>query len=131
MEDALRQERDASQRYLGVVGSIVIVVRQDQTVSLINPAGCQLLGYRQEDIIGANWFDRFLPERLRVSAKAHFASLIAETTDLIKSQESMVLTRSGEERIIAWRNTVLRIPRVTSPAPCRPVRMSVSGGRLK
>lgn len=108
MEDALRQERDASQRYLGVVGSIVIVVRQDQTVSLINPAGCQLLGYRQEDIIGANWFDRFLPERLRVSAKAHFASLIAETTDLIKSQESMVLTRSGEERIIAWRNTVLR-----------------------
>lgn len=108
MEDALRQERDASQCYLGVVGSIVIVVRQDQTVSLINPAGCQLLGYRQEDIIGANWFDRFLPERLRVSAKAHFASLIAETTDLIKSQESMVLTRSGEERIIAWRNTVLR-----------------------
>ncbi len=108
MEDALRQERDASQRYLGVVGSIVIVIRQDQTVSLINQAGCQLLGYRQEDIIGANWFDRFLPERLRVNAKAYFTRLIAEKIDLIKSLESVVLTRSGEERIVAWRNTVLR-----------------------
>ena len=108
MEDALRQERDASQRYLGVVGSIVIVIRQDQTVSLINPAGCQLLGYRQEDIIGANWFDRFLPERLRAKAKIHFTRLIAGTIDLIKSLESVVLTQSGEERIIAWRNTVLR-----------------------
>ena len=108
MEDALRQERDASQRYLGVVGSIVIVIRQDQTVSLINQAGCQLLGCPQEDIIGANWFDRFLPERLRVNAKAYFTRLIAEEMDLIKSLESVVLTRSGEERIVAWRNTVLR-----------------------
>jgi diguanylate cyclase (GGDEF)-like protein/PAS domain S-box-containing protein len=108
MEDALRQERDASQRYLGVVGSIVMVIRQDQTVSLINQAGCQLLGYRQEEIIGANWFDRFLPERLRTNAKAHFNRLISETLDLIKSLESVVLTHSGEERIVVWRNTVLR-----------------------
>jgi len=108
MEDALRQERDASQRYLGVVGSIVIVIRQDQTVSLINQAGCQLLGYRQEQIMGANWFDRCLPERLRASAKAYFNQLIVGDIDLIKSLEGMVLTRSGEERIITWRNTVLR-----------------------
>ena len=108
MEDALRQERDASQRYLGVVGSIVIVIRHDQTVSLINQAGCQLLGCPQEDIIGANWFDWVLPERLRVNAKAYFTRLIAEKMDLIKSLESVVLTRSGEERIIAWRNMVLR-----------------------
>ena len=108
MEDALRQERDASQRYLGVVGSIVIVIRQDQTVSLINQAGCQLLGYRQEQIMGANWFERFLPERLQANAKAYFNQLIVGNIDLIKSLEGVVLTRSGEERIITWRNAVLR-----------------------
>ncbi len=108
MENALRQERDASQRYLGVVGSIVIVIRQDQTVSLINQAGCQLLDCRQESIIGVNWFDRFLPERLRTKAKAHFSRLISGNLDLISSLESVVLTCNGVERIVAWRNMVLR-----------------------
>ena len=108
MEDALRQEQDASRQYLDVVGASVVAIRSDRTVSLINQAGCRLLGYGQEEIVGSNWFERFLPERARAEVEAIFARLMAGRIEPVEYTENVVLTRSGEERIVAWHNTVLR-----------------------
>ena len=108
MESALRQERDASRRYLDIVGVSVIAIRSDGTVSLINPAGCRLLGYQPEQVVGANWFERFLPERSRAQAAAGFARLMAGLAEPVEHTESPVLARGGEERTVAWHNALLR-----------------------
>lgn len=108
MEDALRQEQDTSRLYLDVVGASVVAIRSDRTVSLINQAGCRLLDYPQEEIIGADWFERFLPERARAEVEAIFGRLMTGMIEPVEYTENVVLTRSGEERIVAWHNTVLR-----------------------
>jgi PAS domain S-box-containing protein len=67
-----------------------------------------LLGYAHEEIIGANWFERFLPERARKEVEAIFVRLMAGVITPVEYTENVVLTRSGEERTVAWHNAVLR-----------------------
>ena len=110
LEEAWQQEKEKAQRYLDIVGTIVVAIAADQTVSLINQAGCRLLGYSEAEIVGRNWFDHFLPEPVRRQVKQVFAQLTAGVVQPVEYVENAVLTRSGEERIIAWHNTLLKDP---------------------
>ncbi len=108
VEEALQREKEKAQRYLDLVGTTVVALDADQTVSLINQAGCRLLGYSEAEIIGKNWFDHFLPAAVREHVKEVFAQLMAGTVEPGEYVENIVLTRSGEERTIAWHNTILK-----------------------
>ncbi len=107
-ELALRREKELAQLYLDIVGTIIISISFDHTVSLVNQAGCRLLGYHEDEIIGTNWFERFLPERERVGVEQIFDHLMAGIIEPVRRVEGIVLTRNGEERIVSWLNTILR-----------------------
>ena len=107
-EEALRQEKELAQLYLEIVGTIIIAISSDHTVSLVNQAGCRLLGYREDEIIGTNWFSRFLPARAKPDVEEIFDHLMAGIIESVRYVEGTVLTRNGEERIVSWHNTILR-----------------------
>jgi two-component system, cell cycle sensor histidine kinase and response regulator CckA len=105
---ALRQEQAKTQQYLDLVGAAVIAINADQSVAMVNRAGCRLLEYSEEEIVGKNWFDHFLPEREREHGREVFGQLLAGRVDPVKHVENLVVTKSGEERIIAWHNSLMR-----------------------
>jgi PAS domain S-box-containing protein len=107
-EEALRTERDKVQKYFDVAGVMLLAMDVDQKVLLMNKKGCEVLGYDEKDIIGKNWFDNFLPHRLRKKVLEVFNKLVTGEIEPVEYYENPVLTKSGEERIIAWHNTVLR-----------------------
>jgi PAS domain S-box-containing protein len=107
-EDRIRKERDRAQKYLDIAGTIIVVIVSDQTVSLINKKGCEVLGYDEKEITGKNWFNTFLPERVRKEVKAVFNELMSGNIKTVEYVENPVLTKSGQERIVAWHNTVLK-----------------------
>ncbi|MFX1253617.1 MAG: PAS domain S-box protein [Promethearchaeota archaeon] len=108
LETILRQERDRAQKYLDIVGVIIVVLNSDQTIALINKKGCDILGYeKEEDVLGKNWFNQFVPERVRENVKSVFDQLMAGEIDPVEYFENPVLTKSGRERIISWHNTML------------------------
>jgi len=108
-EDALHKERDRTQHYLDVAGVALIVIGADRKASLVNQKGCEILGYeREEEIIDKDWFENFVPERLRDEMTGVFESLMAGEIEPVEYYENPVLTRDGEERIVAWHNTILR-----------------------
>jgi len=107
-ETELQEERDRAQRYLEIAGVILVVLKSDQTVELINRKGCDVLGYDPVEIVGRNWFDSFVPQKDRERTRAGFVELIAGNIDPIEYFENLVLTKNKEERIISWHNTVLR-----------------------
>ena len=104
---ALQEEKKRAQSYLDVAG-IIVVLNIDQTIALINKSGCRLLGYEEREVIGKNWFDTFIPERIRNEAKAVFSKLITGTLEGIDVYENPILSASGEERLIRWHNSLLR-----------------------
>jgi len=97
-----------AQKYLDVAGAIVVAIGAQEEVTLINQKGCDVLGYEQEEILGKNWFDNFLPEAFRDETRSVFQRLMAGEIEPVEYFENPVLTRSDEERIIAWHNTILR-----------------------
>ena len=107
-EMTVRKERDTAQRYLDISGVMFVVINSDRKVRLINRKGCEILGYREEDIIGEDWFGNFLPERIRDEVIGAFESLMAGDVESGEYHENPVLTKSGNERVISWHNCILR-----------------------
>ena len=105
---ALEQERDRAQGYLDVAGVILVVIAPDRTVSLINKKGVEILGYDENEIVGQDWFERFVPQRNREQVVTAFERLMAGEIAQIEHFENPIVIRGGEERVIAWHNTVLR-----------------------
>jgi PAS domain S-box-containing protein len=106
-QEQLQEERNRAQRYLDIAGVILLVIDTDERVALINNKGCKVLGYREKDIVGKNWFDNFVPHYAKEKLKAVFNRLIAGELEPVEYYENPVLTKSGEERLIAWHNTIL------------------------
>jgi PAS domain S-box-containing protein len=107
-EMAVREEKNKIQNYLDIAGVILVVIDANQTVSLINKKGCEILGYDEEEIIGKKWFDTFIPEKNRDGVRASFEKLMKGEIETAEYFENPILTRNGEERVIGWHNVVLR-----------------------
>ncbi len=107
-KNALVEERDRAQGYLDVAGVIIVAINRDQEVTLINEKGCEILGYNQEEILGKNWFDHFIPELNGGSVKDVFNMIMNGEIEPVEYFENKVRTSSGDTKIIAWHNTVLR-----------------------
>ncbi|MBI5663678.1 MAG: PAS domain S-box protein [Nitrospirae bacterium] len=108
LTDQIQDQKDKAQQYLDVAASILAVLDVHEKVVLINRKGCMLLECREEEIAGSNWFDTFLPERARDDARLFFRKLIADKIDHNTHSETLVLTKTGDERLIAWHNTILK-----------------------
>jgi len=107
-EAELCQERDKAQKYLDVAGVLFLVLDAKGIVTLINRKGCELLGYEENNIIGKNWFDNFLSKGIGQKVKGIFEKIMKGEIESVEYFENPVLTKSGQERQIAWHNTVLK-----------------------
>jgi PAS domain S-box-containing protein len=105
------QKADAAaleaQRYLDVAGTMLVAIDCQGMVLMINRQGCAVLGHDEASIVGTNWFDRFVPDRLRGQLKA-VQSQLTSAEPGVEYFENPVVTRDGRERLIAWHNTLLR-----------------------
>ena len=108
MEEKIRRERDKAQKYLDIAGVIFLALNMKGEVILINKKGCEILGYEEKDIIGKNWFENFIPSEQVNDVKQVFKDLTDGRKMPVKYGENAVLTRDGEEKIIAWHNTVIK-----------------------
>lgn len=106
--DELRRQKDTLQKYLDISAVMVVMIDRERKATLINRKGCEILGYREDEVIGKDWFDNFIPERSRAEVKDVFSKLISGDIEPVEYYENAVVTRSGEEKIIAWYNTVFR-----------------------
>lgn len=103
----LRQERNRAQQYLNIAGVIFVAIDEKGIVTMINRKGCDVLGYEENEIIGKDWFDLCLPERIKKEVKSIFKRLMVGQNEFVEYHENSILTKSGEERMIAWHNTIL------------------------
>ncbi len=108
VEEELRTERDRAAKYLNVADVILRALDAEGRVSLINKKGCDILGYEEQEILGKNWFDSFVPERVRDEVKDVFHKLMTGELTEGEYYENPIVNRGGEEKIIAWHNTLVR-----------------------
>ncbi len=107
---ALRNERDRAREYLNIAGVILVAIDAEQKVTMINRKGCDTLGCSESEILGANWFDTFVPSRDREATRDAFIHLMGGSLETVEHFENRLLGRDGKERLVSWHNTLLRGP---------------------
>jgi len=107
-EARLRASEAKFRNVLETISLIGLVLDQDGRILLCNDFLLRLTGWQRDEILGCNWFDRFLPEDIRLHVKVDIFLYTIRQGELQEHQENEILTRTGERRLVAWSNTVLR-----------------------
>lgn len=104
------EELHASERrfreLLEEVELIAVLLDVEGRVTFCNDFLLRLTGYEYEEVVGTQWFERFVPKQ-RADVRETFLKALRSGT-VSKHFENPIRTRSGELRTIAWNNTVLR-----------------------
>ncbi len=109
VEASLRAERDANRTLLDTVEAIIVALDRGGRITLINRKGCELFGYRLEELVGRDWFETCLPASFDKSlVREVYRKALAADLQGSEYFENPILTRDGRERLIAWHNSVLR-----------------------
>jgi len=101
--------REAERRWRSLLNNVQLIVvglNQEGTVNYVNPFFLSLTGYLESDVTGKNWFENFLPSSAQPSMRTVFAEDLTQKAH--PYHQHAILTRSGEERLIAWNNTTLK-----------------------
>jgi PAS domain S-box-containing protein len=86
---------------------IAVMLDADGRVTFCNDFLLRLTGWTADEVLGRSWFDTFVPEAQRAELKRIFFDP-ALREEIPVHYENEILTRTGERRLIAWNNTVLR-----------------------
>lgn len=107
-EKNLRMERDRARMYFDTAGTIFLVLDRDQRISMINRKGCEILGYKKEDMVGKVWSEHFIPVEHREEVSAIWKNMMAGNISIFEKVKSTILTKNREQRIIMWNNVLLK-----------------------
>jgi PAS domain S-box-containing protein len=107
-EDALQEQRDRAQTYLDLAAVMFVALNCQGSVTLVNKKACDLLGWAELDMVGKNWFNNFLPQRVREQVKGVYQELMAGSVEPAEYHENPILQRDGGERLVLWHSTVLK-----------------------
>jgi PAS domain S-box-containing protein len=101
--------REAERRWGSLLENVrLLVVGLDKTgkVEFANSFFLELTGYAPAEVLGKNWFETFLPLHLRQQVSTVFWEVLEQ--EFHPHYTNVILTKSGEERTIAWNNTLLQ-----------------------
>jgi len=101
--------REAERRWRFLLDNVqLIVVGFDKTaaVNYVNPCFLKLTGYTESEALGKNLFETFILPSARQEMKTIFSAILRANAH--PYYQNWIVTKSGEERFIAWNNTLLQ-----------------------
>ena len=107
IEKQLVEQHKRSQQYLDIAGVFIVVLNNKGEIVLLNQKGCDVLGYTEDELIGKNWFEQVITDQERERVSDVFQQIIQGDIEPIEYFENSVKTKNGEQRIIAWHNSLL------------------------
>lgn len=105
-EATLKESNRRWNSLLDNVQLIVIGLDINGNVDYVNPFFLQLTNYTKSEVLGKNWFNNFLPDSQQNSVEICFQEVIEK--NFHSHYQNAIVTKSGEELIISWSNTLLR-----------------------
>ena len=102
----LNRELEISRLFFDLASMIFVVLNSEGIVERVNHYGAERLTYNEDEIVGKNWFDNFVPD----NSVGYCLNVFRECmeTGVSKDFESTILTREGSQRIIRWKCAVIR-----------------------
>ena len=104
----MRQARSREQEFLDIAGVMLMALDRDGRVTLMNKKGYAVLGYEEGELVGAHWITVCLPARVRDEMELAWQKAMSGEHERVEYYESPVLTKQGEERLVAWHHAFMK-----------------------
>jgi PAS domain S-box-containing protein len=101
--------QEAERRWRSLLDNVqLIVVGLDRlgNINYVNPFFLSLTGYTEPEVVWKSWFETFLPIANRPTIQGIFSEVLSNNAH--PYYQNSILTKSGEERVIGWNNTMLQ-----------------------
>ncbi len=105
-EEALRDAKEFSENLIRTANVIILSLDMGGNVTLFNQAAEEITGYTFAELKGKNW-SILVPRDRFPHVWEEFDRLAAGTAG--KTFENPILTKTGEERYVAWRNNPVKV----------------------
>ena len=106
-EMELKEEKEKAQLLLDITPSIIMSLDVEGNITLLNQQGCKILGTSPEEVQGKNWFTTFLPKEDQGFFFYTYPQVMRGEREFLTKLEQIVITTTGEEKIIRWNSTLL------------------------
>ncbi len=106
VEEVLEESERRFRDILGNVRLFSLMLDQEGNVTFMNEYALTVMGCSADEVIGLNWFERFVPD----PAIAEAFREAFRSGELPTHFENEIVTKQGERRLIRWNNTMLRDP---------------------
>jgi diguanylate cyclase (GGDEF)-like protein/PAS domain S-box-containing protein len=105
----LQLERDNLRNIMQTVDTMIVLMDREGKIIMINPKGCEVLGYEEHELDGADWFETCLPaDEDPEGVKAVYQKMLGGKVSEVELYENDVVTKSGHRRTIAWHNSIVK-----------------------
>ncbi len=104
----LVEERDFNRSILQTANSLIVCLDEEGRITVFNDELERVTGYKREEVLGTSWLERFVPKRYQHAELNRFGQWVREHPE--DRYERELLTRSGEERIVLWSNSMMINP---------------------
>ncbi len=105
-QDDLRESEQRLREMLENLELIAVTLDKAGTVTFCNDYLLKLTGWNREEVIGTDWFAKFVPASNTELKKLFFDTI--GIGELPPHYENSILTKTGALREIVWNNTMLR-----------------------
>lgn len=96
-----------SETFLAVAGTMMVALDRDGRVTMANRKACDVLGHREDEIMGTDWLETLVAPEHRDRQRRVIGEALAGNIESVREHETLVITRGGERRLIAWYNNVV------------------------
>ncbi len=105
LEEELKAARNFAKELIQTANILVVGLDTQGNLRMFNPAAEEITGYTMDELKGRNWCKVMVPQAGYDQICREFFGLLNDRVP--RKFENSILTRSGEERYVAWRNSVL------------------------
>jgi PAS domain S-box-containing protein len=88
---------------------IGIVLNSKAEIIFTNVHFLKLTGWEEQEVIGRNWFDMFIPENIREEVRGVFKTVMNQKdTHGLSTYENVIMAKDGTLKNIAWSNVLTK-----------------------
>jgi PAS domain S-box-containing protein len=106
-EAALQHAREYSDNLIETAHVMIVGLDVSGMLTIFNRRAEEITGYRKQDLEGKNWFEVFAPKNRYPQVWEEFNRLVDGGAS--RFFENPILTKTGEERQIAWQNNEIKL----------------------
>jgi PAS domain S-box-containing protein len=107
-EEELRSAKEFSEKLIQTANVIVLGLDMKARINIFNQTAEKITGYTFSELEGKSWFDTLVPRERYPHVWEEFGRLVV-SDNMPSTFENPILTKNGEERYIAWRNSQVSV----------------------